>query len=212
MKNTVIFALCLSLQFTVACSKQAEAPAEKDDAPQAKAVPDAASQEQYISDAKTFIKAVGGKLMGEVKTAMKAGGPLAVISVCNTTAPKITAEMSAAGNQTIRRTSLKLRSPNNAPDDWEAAVLRKFETRRAAGEEIAPMAFHEIVETNGKKQFRFMKAIGMPPLSKGPCLQCHGTEIKPEIVAQIDILYPQDKARGYKAGEVRGAFSVIRDL
>jgi len=37
--------------------------------------------------AKTTIKAFGGKLKGELQKAMKAGGPLNAISVCNTKAP-----------------------------------------------------------------------------------------------------------------------------
>ena len=50
-----------------------------------------------------------------------------------------------------------------------------------------------------------MKAI---PTGK-PCLTCHGAEIKSNIVAKINELYPYDKAKNFKVGDIRGAFSVI---
>jgi hypothetical protein len=49
-----------------------------------------------------------------------------------------------------------------------------------------------------------MKAIP----TKIVCLKCHGSEIDPKIVAKLDELYPEDKAVGYKQGDIRGAFYV----
>jgi len=36
--------------------------------------------------------------------------------------------------------------------------------------------------------------------------------VKPEVEALITELYPTDKARGYKKGELRGAFSLAKAL
>ena len=55
-------------------------------------------------------------------------------------------------------------------------------------------------------EFRMMKAI---PTGEA-CLGCHGKEIKPELTAVIDRRYPQDKARGFALGELRGAFTLRR--
>jgi hypothetical protein len=44
------------------------------------------------------------------------------------------------------------------------------------------------------------------------CLQCHGENISPEVQAELARLYPEDKATGYSAGDIRGAFVVTRDL
>jgi len=57
-------------------------------------------------------------------------------------------------------------------------------------------------------EFRFMKAIPMA----ANCLQCHGTEISPAVSAKLTELYPQDKAVGYKEGDLRGAFVVVKNL
>jgi hypothetical protein len=44
------------------------------------------------------------------------------------------------------------------------------------------------------------------------CLKCHGTQIAPEVSQVLASLYPEDRATGYKEGDIRGAFVVIRKL
>lgn len=70
----------------------------------------------------------------------------------------------------------------------------------AQGEDAKTISYAETV--NG--QFRLMKAI---PLQEG-CLGCHGSDIKPEIAAALNEKYPNDQARGYAAGDIRGAFTL----
>lgn len=139
-------------------------------------------------------------LKSELVKAMKAGGPTAALAICNTKAPIIAAEISKKLNIEISRTSLKPRNPNNAPDEWETKVLQQFEQRLAKGEDPKTMEYIEQV----KHQWRYMKAIPTAPV----CLTCHGQNIKPEIVASIKTLYPDDKATGFKVGDLRGAFSI----
>lgn len=167
---------------------------------------------QYIGESKAVITAFFGELKGELGKSMKAGGPVATIEVCNKTAPDIARRLSEKHGMKVGRTSLKPRNSSNAPDVWETNVLKKFETRLAAGEDPAEMAYFETVDNDGKKEFRFMKAIGMPPLSNMPCLKCHGENIDPAVTAKLDALYPNDMARGYKAGQIRGAFTLTRPL
>ncbi|MEJ1297544.1 MAG: DUF3365 domain-containing protein [Candidatus Sedimenticola sp. (ex Thyasira tokunagai)] len=65
-----------------------------------------------------------------------------------------------------------------------------------------------MVEVAGKKTFRYMKAIPTAEL----CLGCHGSEIKPQVTQKLDALYPYDKARGLKAGDIRGVFTLSKTL
>jgi len=109
----------------------------------------------------------------------------------------------------VGRTALKLRNPDNAPDAWELRVLNQFEDRKAKGEDPKKIAFGEVVDDGGVQCFRFMKAI---PTAKKPCTVCHGGNIKPEIAALLDELYPNDEARGFKEGDIRGAFSLRKVL
>jgi hypothetical protein len=160
-------------------------------------------------EAKALIKEFATTLQGELQGAMKAGGPTEAIAVCKERAPAIAADLSARSGWAVGRTSLKVRNQAlNMPDGWETGVLESFEERKAAGEPVDTMAFAEVVEVDGAKQFRFMKAIPTGQV----CLACHGTEITPEVKVALDEQYPGDQARGYSLGDIRGAFSLSKPL
>jgi len=108
----------------------------------------------------------------------------------------------------VGRTSLKVRNPNNAPDAWERRVLEEFEARKARGEDVRKLEHAEIVAVNGKKRFRYMKAI---PTGK-ICLKCHGAKLDPAVAQTLEQFYPQDKARGFRVGDIRGAFTITQPL
>jgi hypothetical protein len=163
-------------------------------------IANATESSMQVKQSRKAIKSLFDQLVGELKTAMKAGGPVKAIGVCNTKAPEIAAKINADGNVKVSRVSLKNRNPDNAPSDWQKNVLLKFESRKAAGEEIKKMDYSETVGN----EFRYMKAIPTNMV----CLKCHGSEIDPKVVAKLDELYPEDKARGYKQGDIRGAFYV----
>ena len=171
-----------------------------------------ADMNHYTAEAKQITGAFFEELKGELGKGMKAGGPVTAIGVCNGLAPAIAMKHSEKSGWEVARTSLKLRNPANAPDAWETEVLQQFEQRRAKGEGPDTLAYAEVVEEGNDKYFRFMKGIVMPPPEKMPCLKCHGENIDPKTAARLDELYPEDKARGYKAGQVRGAFTLKKKL
>ena len=172
----------------------------------------AEDMDEHKAEAKKITAAFFDELKGELVRGLKTGGPPAAVAVCNSIAPSIAAKHSQDSGWNVARTSLKLRNPGNAPDAWETQVLMQFEERRAKGEGPDTLAYAEVVEEGDDKYFRFMKGIVMPPLEKMPCLKCHGDDIDPVTAARIDELYPLDKARGYKAGQVRGAFTLKKKL
>jgi hypothetical protein len=50
-----------------------------------------------------------------------------------------------------------------------------------------------------------------PILVQSMCLNCHGSipgQLKPEVAAVVDSLYPGDLARNYKEGDLRGAWHI----
>jgi hypothetical protein len=162
-----------------------------------------------VAQAREISKAFGGGLREELAAALQTGGPGNAISVCKERAPAIAeAQRQKNGWQKVGRTSLKLRNPANKPDDWELAVLKKFEERKAAGDDPAKIEHSEVVQAGGKKTFRYMKAIPTQEL----CLVCHGEKIDKATSAKLAKLYPKDKARGFKAGDLRGAFTLSKDL
>ena len=165
----------------------------------------ATSVETYTAESRAVIKQFFGTLKGELVAAIKQGGPPNAITVCSNKAQTIALDLSLEKGWDIGRTSLKLRNPINAPDAWEKRVLMDFESRKAKGESPKGMDHAEIVAVGGKKAFRYMMAI---PTAAKPCLACHGETVKPAVEAALKKKYPLDKARGYKAGDIRGAFTI----
>ncbi|MFZ5628388.1 MAG: Tll0287-like domain-containing protein [Spirochaetota bacterium] len=108
-------------------------------------------------------------------------------------AAKARAELGASSFR-FRRVSVKNRNPNNAPETRQAEILQQWESGQ-----IKP-AFYQ---AEGK--FYTMHPIRVAqPL----CLSCHGdaATLDKKAAAEIAKLYPQDKATGYKLGDLRGAF------
>ncbi len=162
-----------------------------------------------LAAARAAAKDLGEKLRSELVAALKAGGPSAALGVCRTVAPSIAEGASASHDLTVGRTALKVRNPDNAPDAFERRILEDFAYKIAAGSDPKTLEHTEIVTENGKSTFRYIKAI---PTAAEPCLACHGTNIEPTLKAEILELYPSDEATGFVAGELRGAFTVSREI
>lgn len=162
------------------------------------------SDQQLIKQSRSAIKDLGSSLKATLQSSMKSNGPIESLSVCKIEAPKIAKGISN-DSMSVSRTSLKTRNRANNPDEWEKSVLIAFEEKKRAGQDIKGMDYSETVTRDGKEYFRYMKAI---PTAR-VCTVCHGTEMNPKLVSKIDELYPYDRARDFKAGDIRGAFSVI---
>lgn len=167
------------------------------------------SPEALKAEAKTVIQTLAKNLMGELKSAAQEGGLPAAIEVCNTKAMPLTDDVSGMKGWQISRTSLKLRNPQNAPDAWERQVLEQFAAQAEQGADLKKLAYSEVItDSEGRKSLRLMKAI---PVAE-QCLACHGSQLKPAVSERLQVLYPHDNATGFKAGDLRGAFSLSKPL
>jgi len=170
---------------------------------------DDAAAQQHAEEAKALIKEFATTLQGELQAAIKAGGPINAVEVCQDKAPAIAASLSEQSGWQVGRTSLKTRNVAlNTPDQWERAVLEQFEQRKQQGESADTLAYAEVVEDADGKAFRFMKAIPTGEV----CLACHGKDIQPDLAKKLDAAYPDDQARGYMVGDIRGAFTLLKPL
>lgn len=170
---------------------------------------DAAKMQALSKEAKVAIQSLGGTLKGETIKALKRGGPVNALSVYTTRAPAIAGSVSAENDLKVSRVSLKNRNPDaGKASAWQVKVLEDFESRKAAGEKSIALTYSEVVEHGGQQEFRFMKAI---PTDKS-CLACHGANISSAVQKKLTTLYPQDKATGYKVGDLHGAFVVVKSL
>ena len=162
-------------------------------------------QAQLKQEAIGIVKRFGGTLKPELKQALESGGPAHAVSICADKAPSIAQQLRAETGWYVTRVSLKARNSKTAiPDAWEKKVLERFDQRQARGETAEKMAFSEVVDG----RFRFMKAQAVEAV----CLNCHAAEIEPEVEAVLKQKYPDDLARGYTLGQIRGAFSLAKDL
>ncbi len=166
------------------------------------------SPEALASQARGLAGNLMLSLQGELFAAMKEGGPVKALDVCRVRAPEIAVATAAGTPWKIARTAFKVRNPSNAADAWETAKLEEFRKRLAAGEEMPALETYEVVESEGRATFRYMKAIG----TASPCLACHGAALKPDVAAKVKELYPEDQAVGFATGQLRGAFTLSRPL
>ncbi|MEQ9318624.1 MAG: DUF3365 domain-containing protein [Polyangiaceae bacterium] len=165
-------------------------------------------QAALTREARGLTKAFGGALKAALMKGMGEGGPASAVKVCNTEAPTIADDVDGAAGWKVGRTSLKLRNPHNAPDDWEREQLERFERDKAAGKPVDELEASAIVESGGAKTFRYMKAIPTAAM----CLTCHGSDLASDVEGKLDELYPKDAARGFSVGDLRGAFTLNKAL
>lgn len=167
-----------------------------------KATEQHADTQKLDAQAKKLIKKFGGQLKSTLTSEIKQNGLVAAIKVCKIKAPEISDSLS--DKVTIGRTSLKYRNPDNKPDDISKITLMDFETQKQNNGNVSQIEKGQFIEKDGKKVYRFMKAIE----TGGLCLSCHGESLTKEVAEQIKTDYPDDKATGFKLGDIRGSFVV----
>lgn len=95
----------------------------------------------------------------------------------------------------IRHAATKNRNAQNAADEREAALIKKFEEDRNLTE------VREEIQAEGKNLIRYTR----PIFVEKACLACHGE--KDSRPGFIKTKYPDDKAFGFKEGDLRGIIS-----
>lgn len=168
----------------------------------------AQDMEALVAEGQARMMTFGEALKAELMAAIEAGGPVNAIAVCNEVAPQIARDLSTDG-WTVARSSHRLRNPENAADEFTARAIAGFLAREAAGEPATDLSTAAIVEDGGTPVFHLVRAIPTAEL----CVNCHGGDtVKPEVEAKLAELYPEDKARGFSVGEMRGVFTLTKVL
>lgn len=158
-----------------------------------------------------LVKSLGKSLKKELSNAIQTGGLSAGVQRYNVSAPTLEAAVISsdlAQEQVIYigRRTLKARNTNNQPNMWQRQALETFDAQQKQGEQIK--AQYRIVNHSNKKAIEFISPIA----TAGLCLNCHGENITPKVSQEINHLYPEDKAVGYQAGDIRGGFVLLRYL
>ncbi len=185
MKHSMIFA-GLALSLTACAAEEATAP-----------------QPAFGQSAAQLADAYQAALQGELGAALKQVGPVGAIGVCQSAAPAIAADMSNKGELTVSRIARRNRNPGNAVPAELDALYQQLE--REPLRDGKPHVVTAVVQNREV----FMRAL---PMKDQPCAQCHGTNIAPEVQAAIAASYPDDRATGFSAGDLRGAMLVTRPV
>lgn len=160
--------------------------------------------EQYTKQGKTIAQESFKALSGQLKTAMKARGVASAVGFCNVMAMPLTDSLSSTYGAVIKRTSLKLRNPANAPDSMELKMLKIYlQMSRMRNPVMVP----KILEKN-ENEIQFFAPI---VIKNETCLKCHGIvgqTVKEEDYAIIKQLYPNDEAINYRMNKFRGMWSI----
>jgi nitrate reductase cytochrome c-type subunit len=148
-----------------------------------------------------FAMQTKGVLGKALMNAINMKGTENALAFCSTRAIYLTDSMAVTLNASIKRVSDKNRNPLNSANNEELAYIEKSKTLLYKGEKINP----QIVETNSEMVGYY------PIMMENMCLQCHGiteSEVLPNTLQKINSIYPNDKAIGYKSGELRGIWVV----
>lgn len=164
----------------------------------------------WIAEARQGASSVPPRLLAVLSEAIAKSGPDGAIGVCRERAPQMAKAASEQSGWAIRRVSLRNRNPRAVPDAWERETLDEFDRRAAAGESPATLEKAAVVKVDGKDHYRYMKALPVQPL----CLGCHGQaeQLSPAVREKLGALYPDDKAVGYRQGEIRGAMTLRKPM
>ncbi len=164
--------------------------------------------EAWVDEARVIARELPPRLMARLSKEIAAGGPEAAVGTCRDIAPAMAKQASSDTGWAIRRVSLKNRNPRAVPDDWERAVLQDFDRRAAAGEDPATLELYAVVDVDGVPTRRYMRALP----TQAMCLMCHGDPalFSPALRDRLAELYPDDRATGYRVGDIRGAITLKR--
>lgn len=158
---------------------------------------DLPNAERGLKYAMTTKAVLGKNLMGTIQKK----GVLEALEFCNIKAYHLTDSMAVVHNALIKRVTDQPRNPNNKANSEELAYINTFKQVIANNEEPKPI----VKEQDSKVHVYY------PITTNTMCLQCHGkpnATIETSTLSRINTLYPNDKAIGYKANEVRGIWSI----
>lgn len=148
-------------------------------------------------------RSAAGKLGTQVRTklvdAMNNGGPANAVQVCAAEAQGIAEQVAKETGASVGRSSLKLRNVKDAPPGWVQTWLVAQGDKKA--DQTQPM--EGVFDSPAGRVARVLKPIAID----GVCLSCHGdpATIAAPVKAVLAEKYPDDKATGYQAGDLRGA-------
>lgn len=156
------------------------------------------TQDQAIQKGSALSSALVQKLSGELKAQMQSAGAVGALHFCTQNALVFTAQIAQESNTSIKRVSAKNRNPINAATPEEQSVLTQWEGLLHTQQ---PLPAYKI-QASSNGEYTYYKPI---VITNEACLKCHGDiAADSPLYKAIKATYPEDKATGYKMGDLRG--------
>lgn len=143
------------------------------------------------------LAALQQRLLQRLMQALSKGKLEGAVSACSEEAQALTAQVASEQGLELGRTSHRLRNPKNAPREWVKPWLEAWADKPA-------QTLKPVVVDLGEERIGLLRPIPMA----GLCSGCHGPSesLSPEVKTLLAQAYPEDKAVGFKPGELRGVF------
>ncbi len=209
-----LFSLVLTMLFFVSCNNGGKSKSNSATAiREVTTPPKAFVKAQYISltdsirstlkkRANEIIFSTKRILVTRLQKYVKKDGAEAAVGFCKKEAMKITDSLSQSFGVTIRRLAKKYRNPENETHGTETRLYKQYILNWLAGQ---PLKAVILPDSLGHPVFY------SPIKVKHFCLICHGEPGKTMnagLAEKIKKYYPNDKATGFKVGELRGMWAI----
>jgi len=122
----------------------------------------------------------------------------AAMTFCISQAQTLTDEVNAKlpTHVKVRRTSLKLRSKANQPDETDKRVMQAYK-KSVEEKKSSALMMKEVKVGEVTRVYK-------PLLVGQACLKCHGEALLPTLSSALQSAYPEDNASNMKLGDFRG--------
>jgi hypothetical protein len=141
-------------------------------------------------------------MRANVKPRMKNEGVLSAARFCANKSLKEIKKLSGELGKdiSIKRISLFNRNPDSYPKESEIGILKAFTLIERADAYLPKQIVQLVTEDT-------YKVYSASTMSSRTCKKCHGPKekVNPEVQKLFEDKYPEDKAYGFKSGQVRGA-------
>ncbi len=156
----------------------------------------------YVQEGFDVSSAAQAALLQHLTQAIETGGPEYAVQYCNLKASEVMDSISRIHNCTVSRITDRNRNADNAlKSDDDKTIWNYFKNENPAQSRRDTLLTDQINHT----YYRPIK-IGMPA-----CLKCHGKpgiDIDSQTLSRIDSLYPDDLAKNYESGDLRGLWKI----
>jgi hypothetical protein len=151
-----------------------------------------------VRRADLLIVTLQDSLLAELHRRLDSEGPAEALDACHLAAIPVEQRAARYERVSVGRTSARLRNPANRPPPWASAIVERYAAQ--------PRAKVDGFVIDLGDRVGVLRPIREQPI----CAPCHGPEqvLGPGVSTRLAKRYPEDRATGFRDGDIRGWFWV----